>query len=87
MISTTNVELIQSYIDDGLEPDVILYALDYSKQQKARHFKYTKTILDNWIEKGFKTLDVVKAELERNTTTEKVKKCIDALKNMDLEEE
>lgn len=84
MLPTTKVPLIQSYIDDGMEEELILYALDLSLKAKAKHFNYTKSILDSWIDKGLMTLNKVK-ESEKEEGNGKVASALEALNGLKLE--
>lgn len=84
LINTSDVSLIQSYIQDGLEVGAILHSLDISAKNKAKNFKYTKAILDNWMDKGLKTIDAINSEETKQGPKDRVKTTIDALWALDL---
>lgn len=73
MISTSNAKLVKNYLEDGLETDAILYALEISEINKAKNFNYTKAIMDDWIGKELKTLADIKAEESKDETRYKAK--------------
>lgn len=53
---------ICSFIDDGILDEMILYALQKAVDANAKNWKYAKTIINSWVEKGISTLEQVKAE-------------------------
>ena len=51
---------LDSYVDDGMSPGVIIDALERTGTRGAQ-FAYCRTILNNWMDKGIKTMEQVKA--------------------------
>lgn len=84
MIPTSKIPLIQSYIDDGMEEELILYAFDLSIKAKAKHFNYTKSILNTWTDKELMTLKSVK-DNEEKEGNRKVASALEALQGLKLE--
>lgn len=60
-ITIYEIQLLSSYISDGIESGAIILALKKAVEANVRNIKYVKKILDNWIEHNIKTLDDVKA--------------------------
>lgn len=54
--------LLNSYIEDGMEPAVITMALAEAIEFDRKDFNYIKKILNRWIESGIKTVEAVKAD-------------------------
>ena len=66
-----------SYLDDGMEADVIIRAIDEAIANGVKNYKYVKTILNNWIEAGVKTsleLTEYQNEFERKKKSKQEKK-------------
>lgn len=66
-----------TYLDDGMEPDVIIRAIDEAVGSGVKNYKYVKTILNNWIEAGVKTvleLTEYQNEFERKKKSKQEKK-------------
>ena len=79
MISPYEKEILQSYEEDGMSPDVIIMALIEAVEANARDIRYVKTILNRWLDNNIKTLDAVNAnkeEFKRNKTTDKETKVV-----------
>lgn len=69
MITPHELQILESYEDDGIEPAAIVLALQEAVENSARDIRYVSKILNAWLEKGIKTVDQVmvdKAEFERN---------------------
>ena len=58
LISPFQLEILMSYIDqDGMEPAVIVRAIELAGQNNAKSLKYVTSILDNWRQEKVKTLE------------------------------
>ncbi|MCQ4429865.1 DnaD domain protein, partial [Clostridioides difficile] len=55
VITPNNFLQLLTYLDDGMEADVIIRAVDEAVGSGVKNYKYVKTILNNWIEAGVKT--------------------------------
>jgi DnaD/phage-associated family protein len=62
MMSTTTGNEIISYLDDGIEKEVIIKALKESIDNNIFTWKYAKACLNKWLESGLKTV----AEVEKH---------------------
>lgn len=54
MIIFNNFIELMSYLDDGMEVDVIIRVIDEVILNGVKNYKYVKIILNNWIEVGVK---------------------------------
>ena len=62
LISPYEAEILNSFIKDGLDEEVILLGLKKAVANNVRTIKYVKRILQNWLDKGIKTVTAVEAE-------------------------
>ncbi|TQZ97089.1 DnaD domain-containing protein, partial [Clostridioides difficile] len=77
VITPNNFIELMSYLDDGMEADVIIRAIDEAIANGVKNYKYVKTILNNWIEAGVKTnleLTEYQNEFERKKKNKQDKK-------------
>lgn len=77
VITPNNFIELMSYLDDGMEADVIIRAIDEAIANGVKNYKYIKTILNNWIEAGVKTsleLTEYQNEFERKKKSKQEKK-------------
>ncbi|MEN7563100.1 DnaD domain protein, partial [Clostridioides difficile] len=77
VITPNNFLQLMSYLDDGMEADVIIRAIDEAIANGVKNYKYVKTILNNWIEAGVKTsleLTEYQNEFERKKKSKQEKK-------------
>ncbi|HAU4925756.1 replication protein [Clostridioides difficile] len=77
LITPNNFIELTSYLDDGMEADVIIRAIDEAIANGVKNYKYIKTILNNWIEAGVKTsleLTEYQNEFERKKKSKQEKK-------------
>ena len=65
LINSYEVNILNSFIKDGLSEEVILLALEEAIGNNVRTIKYVKSILQNWLEKNIKNIEDVKAEQEK----------------------
>lgn len=61
IITPTIVTEAESYIDDGMEDEVISLALKESVDAGAKNWKYAKAVLTAWLDKGIFTAEQAKA--------------------------
>ena len=61
------LEFLNGYCErDGLEPAVVLEALKIASERDARRVGYVRSILENWVQRGVKTVaDVERFEKDR----------------------
>ena len=77
LITQYEVEVLNSYLEDGITEEAILLALKKAIDNGARNIKYVKKILDSWLSNNIKTVEDVKAadeEFKRKNTNAKQKK-------------
>ncbi|HGS9416498.1 TPA: DnaD domain-containing protein, partial [Clostridioides difficile] len=77
VITPNNFLQLLTYLDDGMEADVIIRAIDEAVGSGVKNYKYVKTILNNWIEAGVKTnleLTEYQNEFERKKKNKQEKK-------------
>ncbi|WP_243447992.1 DnaD domain-containing protein [Clostridium tetani] len=65
LINSYEINILNSFVKDGLSEEVILLALKKAVENNVRTIKYVKSILQNWLENNIKTVEGVKAEEER----------------------
>lgn len=61
VITPSIIQEAESYIEDGMEDDVITLALKEAVDAGAKNWKYAKAILNNWLEKKVLTVEQAKA--------------------------
>ncbi|WP_053075348.1 phage replisome organizer N-terminal domain-containing protein [Clostridium carboxidivorans] len=66
-------QILQSYIEDGMQSAVITLALQEAVEKDAREISYIKAILNRWLEHGLKTVEAVMAD-KRDFKNKKKKK-------------
>jgi DnaD/phage-associated family protein len=66
MISPYQIELIQSYIDNGMDIEVIVLALEQAGEAGASSLKYSKTILDSWTSKGITEKEQAERDIKQH---------------------
>jgi DnaD/phage-associated family protein len=66
MISPYQIELIQSYIDNGMDIEIIVLALEQAGEAGASNLKYTKKILDSWISKGITEKEQAERDIKQH---------------------
>ncbi len=65
IVTHKHLDTIVSYIEDGVEPEMIIAAIDEAVDQGKRTWTYAKAIIDNKINAGIKTLrDFRRAEAD-----------------------
>ncbi|MCI9975569.1 MULTISPECIES: DnaD domain protein [unclassified Clostridioides] len=65
VITPNNFLELLGFLDDGMEVDVIIRAIDEATSNGVKNYRYIKTILNNWIEVGIKTnLDLTEYQNE-----------------------
>ena len=76
LLSPTIYEEIKSYLDDGLEAELIIKSLKEAVDRNCKNWKYAKGILDNCIANKIKTLHDFEIEQEnfKNKKKNKTKK-------------
>ncbi|KPI53106.1 replication protein [Clostridioides difficile] len=77
VITPNNFIELMSYLDDGMELEVVIRAIDEAIANGVKNYKYVKTILNNWIEAGVKTsleLTEYQNEFERKKKSKQEKK-------------
>lgn len=91
LMSPTIYEEIKSYLDDGLEAELIIKALKEAVDRNCKNWRYAKGILDNCIANKIKTLHDFEIEQEsfKNRKKGKTKKVEDTknYKEVDINEE
>lgn len=73
LITQFELETLNSFIEDGLDEEVILLALEKAVENGVRTIKYVKAILQSWLENGVKTIEAVKAFDEEFKRKQKTK--------------
>lgn len=65
LINSYEINILNSFVKDGLSEEVILLALKKAVENNVRTIKYVKSILQSWLENNIKTAEGVKAEEEK----------------------
>lgn len=69
-ISSTEVELINRWLDKGFDEGLIDSALKQATINNSYNIRYVDAILTEWVKKGFKTSADVEIHLKRNNKKE-----------------
>ena len=64
MIGPNNTIELLTFLDDGVEPDVIIRAIDIAIGNGKRNYNYVKGILNNWLSEGIKNSAQVTEHLQ-----------------------
>lgn len=62
LISQYERELLESYIHDGMEPEVITMALKEAVKNNVRTVRYVQSILNRWVQNKLTTVEAVNAD-------------------------
>jgi DnaD/phage-associated family protein len=62
MLNSKIANEIIEYLDDGIEPDLIIQAINIAIDNNARNWGYCKACIDKWLDKGIKTVEQYNAE-------------------------
>lgn len=70
------LKILESYLDEGIPAELIIYAMQKAVESNKRTFQYIKGILNSWSKKSIKTLIQAKEEeqefkQEKQSKTEK----------------
>ena len=76
-ISPLEIEMINSWIKNGTELELIEEALKEAIYNGAKNLKYIEKILYNWNSKGYKTVLDVKKGIKQESELEKTKELFD----------
>lgn len=79
MMSGYQQEVLLSYLDDGMEPEVVIYALEQTAENNANTTKYTLRILSNWLKQGVRTVEDAKAAVRKFESNRRSKQPIAAV--------
>jgi DnaD and phage-associated domain/phage replisome organizer, putative, N-terminal region len=72
LITPIEVQILQSYIEDGIEEAAVVLALQEAVEASRKDMRYIKKILDRWLEDGIFTVAAVIAD-KRNFENRKKK--------------
>jgi len=70
-VTPYDIDRLTAYLDDGLEPDLIIYAIEEAAANNARRMSYIARILDRLRDAGIKTRKAAEAEKEAGKKTRK----------------
>lgn len=70
LMTPFELEVLQSYVNDGMSQAVITLALQEAVEKDAREMRYIKAILNRWLEHELKTIEAVMAD-KRNFENKK----------------
>ena len=62
---------IMEYLDDGVEADVVIEAINQAIDNNARNWGYCRACLNNWIGRGVKTIEQYNADKEQHKAKHK----------------
>lgn len=74
MPSSYEIQILNSFLDDGISEEVIIMAMERAVENNVRNIKYVKAILQKWLENNVMTpKDVIteRVEFERNKSIPK----------------
>ncbi|MTI61843.1 MAG: DUF4373 domain-containing protein [Firmicutes bacterium] len=57
MMSPTQLQILESYIEDGLSEEIIILALEQAALNNAKSLNYVQAILNNWVKKKISTVE------------------------------
>ena len=69
MITTYQMQMLNSYKEDGLPEEVIIKALEQSALNNANSLSYVKKILDDWLERNIDTVEKVKQAINEHKSS------------------
>ncbi|PRX15951.1 DnaD/phage-associated family protein, partial [Orenia metallireducens] len=99
LISTYQLEVLEGYLEDGLNEEIIILAMKESSLNNANNFAYLKAVLDDWLSKGLTTKKKVKSYLEdrksrysnknkgKNELPTNLQNALDLVEQCDVEDE
>ena len=99
LISTYQLEVLEGYLEDGLNEEMIILAMKESSLNNANNFAYLKAVLDDWLSKGLITKKKVKSYLEerkarysnkskgKNELPTNLQNALDLVEQCDVEDE
>ncbi|AVP54501.1 phage protein [Clostridium tetani] len=76
LINSYEINILNSFVKDGLSEEVILLALKKAVENNVRTIKYVKSILQSWLENNIKTVEEAEArekEFKREKEEKKTK--------------
>lgn len=62
LITAFEVETLEGYVKDGIEPDVIVLALKEAVEANIRDMRYVKKVLNRWLGNKLTTVEAVMAD-------------------------
>ncbi len=62
LITQFEMELLESYVEDGMEPEVITLALQEAVESNKRDIRYAKAVLNRWKDNQLNTVQAVMAD-------------------------
>ena len=76
LMTPYGLKILESYLDEGIPAELIIYAMQKAVESNKRTFQYVKGILNSWSKKDIKTLIQAKEEeqefkREKQSKTEK----------------
>lgn len=74
MITETEIETLNSFVDDGMSEDAVVIAIEQAVLQAKRSVAYIKKILQTWIDQGVRTEEQAKLRV-KEWESKKAKKC------------
>ena len=63
MLSSTVIEILKYYLDEGVEAELIVEAIKVSCMNNKRTMSYAEGVLKNWLKEGINTLDRYKSSI------------------------
>nr|WP_282580134.1 DnaD domain protein [Natroniella sulfidigena] len=73
-INSYQLDLLTSYLDDGLSLEVVVLAIKKASVNNIYRFSYVKELLDDWLAQGLLTIKQVKGYLNQRKNKAKKKK-------------
>ncbi|AZO95248.1 replication protein [Halocella sp. SP3-1] len=73
MISPTQLQILESYIEDGLSEEIIILALEQAALNNAKSLNYVQAILNSWLEKKVSTVEQAKQAIIEHKAKQKNK--------------
>ena len=91
VISGTEMGEVLSWINDfGIEPDFVVFAVEYCARKKKKNIKYIETVIKNWIGEGHRTVEDIKEHIghmdERSADYRRIFKALGWSRNWTEEE-
>ena len=72
-MSSANFEELRDFMSNGISSDMVMYAVDEARAHGSIAWSYARSMMDNWIMAGIKTVDAAKTQSAIHRTKKQAK--------------